>query len=189
MSMTKRSALQQLDSSLHRVDWADVEELSMAGIGSFCDVLRVHIDSSEMEPKEYALKCLSFDRLKALDELEIAARDLVAEGEMLSRINHKNVITLHALTSGGPGTAFRETDKGYFLILDLLHDTLGQRLKRFRRRSFKRRNLFRSPSLPRLEEIGKGIAEGMEYLVLAVIPLRTASSSTSYLRVHARPEA
>ena len=53
MSMTKRSALQQLDSSLHRVDWADVEELSMAGIGSFCDVLRVHINSSEMEPKEY----------------------------------------------------------------------------------------------------------------------------------------
>lgn len=172
MSMTKRSALQQLDSSLHRVDWADVEELSMAGIGSFCDVLRVHIDSSEMEPKEYALKCLSFDRLKALDELEIAARDLVAEGEMLSRINHKNVITLHALTSGGPGAAFRESDKGYFLILDLLHDTLGQRLKRFRRRSFKRRNLFRSPSLPRLEEIGKGIAEGMEYLHKSNILLR-----------------
>jgi serine/threonine protein kinase len=62
-----------------------------------------------------------------------AAADLVIEATFLSRINHPNIIKLRGWATGGI-SCFRNGDNSsYFLILDRLDETLGQRIKEWRK--------------------------------------------------------
>ena len=54
------------------------------------------------------------------------AVDLAVEGAILSRLDHKNVIIqLHGTIGVSPLQSFLQSDRGYFILLDLLLDTLA----------------------------------------------------------------
>jgi serine/threonine protein kinase len=164
--MESKSALKVRDEELKGVEWADIDEYACAGHGCFSNVFKVNIKTSGMEMQQYALKRLAFDLLKTPADMTSAASDLVSEGEILARISHENIIQLHAITSGGPSKAFKETEGGYFLILELLEDTLTDRLKNSRKRDKGFKSFFRSSSAfnKDFNEVVLGIAKGIKYL-------------------------
>jgi serine/threonine protein kinase len=117
----------------------------------------------------YALKCLKTKGLPSKHFVQ-GAIDLAVEGEILSRLRHENIIQLHGVKSGDPAKAYTDSIRGYFLLLELLEDTLTRRLKHLRRKKRKerRRILSKGYSLPAflemIENVAIGVAMGMQYL-------------------------
>ena len=154
----------------------------MIGVGSFCRVQQVHIKNHDgLEDKELALKCLR-TKIKEKDQngMTTAANDLKMEGELLSTLHHPNIIKLHGV--GGSSSSSQCND--YFLVMDLLADTLNHRLEMYRVHSNRRRrsNSFLSSAFlhssfddkpssstaaamsERVETIALGVARGLAHL-------------------------
>ncbi len=165
--------------SLHPIielDWQDIHVQDILGAGGFSSVYKVSIlpkkqmndqdASSSSKHRENMCHDNNTFALKHLDQklwklgkeaLSSAASDLALEAQMLSRLSHENIITLHGTSRGGhPSTLFQDK-RGYFLVLDLLTETLHQRITRWKKS--KDRNV-----LHRLETAAVGIARGLEYL-------------------------
>lgn len=171
----KSKLTRAVEDKVHEISWHDVQTERTIGVGCFSRVYRVRLDCLELgncANTSYALKCLNPGTTEKASSFRTGAIDLAVEGEILSRLNHKNVIRLHGITSGGPTKAYTEDERGYFLILDLLEeDTLQGRLEKYRRdmkRSRSRRSSMWTSSdsavVDRLQGTALGIAEGMEYL-------------------------
>jgi serine/threonine protein kinase len=166
---------QVVEDKVHEISWHDVQTERTIGVGCFSRVYRVRLNCLELGSHantRYALKCLNPKTTEKASSFRTGAIDLAVEGEILSRLKHKNVIRLHGITSGGPSKAYTEDERGYFLILDLLEeDTLRGRLEKYRRemnRSRSRRasmwTTSQSSVVERLQSTALGISEGMEYL-------------------------
>jgi serine/threonine protein kinase len=167
--MDSQSKLKRHDDQIHEYSWSDIGTEKTIGMGFYCQVYRVQLSSKEFVDKRYALKCLSSKTMSSSDELfRQAAIDLGAEGEILSRLHHENVIKLHGVKSGEPNEAYVDSGKGYFLLLELLDDTLTSRLQSLRKKRSKRNLFSKGPSLSAVldmvENVAIGIAKGMEYL-------------------------
>jgi len=153
-----------------KLTWDDFDITELLGCGGFATVVRVsiHRESSNechSTSHSHASHCQGDFAIKFLhpklwyqhaDRLSNAAADLAMEAKILSRLNHENIIQLHAVTDGCPSTSFHD-GRGFFLVLGLLEETLHSRLRRWR--NDKHDNL-----LDRLESTAVGIARGMEYL-------------------------
>ena len=92
----------------------------------------------------------------------IAASDLALEAQILANLQHKNIISLRGIRSGD---LYESLNKGeFFILVDLLVDTLDARFLRWTKRKFR----FLPPSKPsvkdRLRDVAVGIADGMTYL-------------------------
>lgn len=159
------------------LSWKDLEIGEVIGAGGFSSVYLVsicpeqeetHRDAGDCETtpsssrttlcyRNFALKFLDkkvWER--GTDSMSQAAADLAFEAKMLSRLDHENIIQIHG-TAGGSPSAFFEDKRGFFLILDLLEETLSDRLVRWKADGH---NML----LNRLEIAAVGIARGMEYL-------------------------
>ncbi|KAG7367777.1 glyoxalase/bleomycin resistance protein/dioxygenase [Nitzschia inconspicua] len=158
------------------------------GEGSYCHVTKAlvrtpgnndetfGVPDTDCSSSWYALKCLKpAVRLNPKD-FKIGAQDLAIEGEILSRLDHPNIIKLHGVSQHDSKTAYSHTENGYFLILDILHDTLKSRLSGLRAKYLpsnrKQRlstvlDLALSQDKQVLAHVGPvaiGIAEGLQYL-------------------------
>jgi serine/threonine protein kinase len=168
----------------------------------------------------YACKSIDPAAVSGPDEWIIAASDLANEAKILSDLDHKNIIKLRALCgerfseSFGCDSSFFQRHKsktnsstnaggldGFFLVTDVLTETLADRLNRWRKSSSSYTNLRRSNLLrsrlstssssnsnisscssssssginamyERIEDVLLGIARGMEYLSSQNIVLR-----------------
>lgn len=180
----------------------------------------------------YAYKSIDPTRVRGADELVAAARDLATEALFLSKLDHDNIIKLRGVCSEPFSKSFVDdaifetvTDlngsfqhhssssssqnnsgnglEGYFLVMDVLTETLSQRLNRWRKNEQnheqkktkssssgggggRRGSLFRHSSTvdnavmdkklermyERVENVGLGIAKGIEYLSSKGIVLR-----------------
>lgn len=153
-----------------KVCWDDVEVKSPLGTGGYCSVFMVRVESDDLGKQSYALKCLKRKtRESDEDSFKQGAVDLVCEGEMLSRLRHKNIVKLHGVQSGSLRKAFTGPDNGYFLLLEVLEDTLTSRLSKMRKKFASHRNLITrklsmSATLHMIQQVAVGVAEGMEYL-------------------------
>jgi serine/threonine protein kinase len=115
-------------------------------------------------------------RVHNSEEFVSAATDLAMEANILSRLNHRNIIRLRGLSSSPPSQSYSKAGEGYFLLMDVLEGTLKEHLQRLRnrRRSFRRRVyklLLKSPRkvcitnmYDRIQTIAWEIAQGMKYL-------------------------
>jgi len=83
--------------------------------------------------KYYALKHIKPDITEDTKDFRVAAIDLAVEGEILSRLRHDNIIKLHGIYGGDPKTSYVDFNNGYFLLIDVLEDTLTRRLLKMRR--------------------------------------------------------
>ncbi len=68
---------------------------------------------------------------------EDAAMQLANEAIILSTLNHENVIKLQAVCSGSFSKSFAKHPRGYFLLFDILDDTLQNRLAQWRHEKYK----------------------------------------------------
>eukprot|EP00531_Pseudo-nitzschia_arenysensis_P015858 CAMPEP_0116144850 /NCGR_PEP_ID=MMETSP0329-20121206/16248_1 /TAXON_ID=697910 /ORGANISM="Pseudo-nitzschia arenysensis, Strain B593" /LENGTH=371 /DNA_ID=CAMNT_0003640353 /DNA_START=555 /DNA_END=1670 /DNA_ORIENTATION=- len=109
---------------------------------------------------------------------EDAARQLANEANILSILNHQNIIKLRAVCSGSFSESFDEHSRGYFLLFDFLDETLQDRLESWRKEKRRPRSLYSSmcrkitKSSPSYQDIhghadeasAIGIANGLAYL-------------------------
>ena len=74
---------------------------------------------------------------------------MALEAEFLSHLQHPHIIKIRGITHSGVD-GFSQGPKGFFLIIDSLHDTLDNRIKQWRKESksykSKRPSFFRSAS-------------------------------------------
>ena len=68
---------------------------------------------------------------------EDAAMQLANEAIILSTLDHDNIIKLQAVCSGSFSESFANHPRGYFLLFDILDDTLRTRLARWRHEKHK----------------------------------------------------
>jgi len=62
-----------------------------------------------------------------------AATDLVMEGHLLRGMSHPNIITIHGWSTGGVKAYQSGHSDAYFLILERLEDTLGDRIRTWKK--------------------------------------------------------
>ena len=163
--------------AIHKVHWSDVKIDMTIGMGTYCRVQQVRLNSSSgLLEDAYALKALSPKTKESKRSFKEGASDLALEGSILSRLDHKNIVEIRGVSSGCISKVFSNpNDGGYFLVLELLTDTLKDRMIRWRREnnSYKssaplyrlsRRSQQSSAVLGRLESVALGLVQGMKYL-------------------------
>lgn len=144
------------------VSWSDVKVNSLLGIGAFSDVYEVRINSETLD-STYALKCVSGKAIRNFErEYMPNATNLALETKILSQLRHKNIVTVHGTNSESDPKA----NQGQFLLLEILPETLQERLETMRKG--KAKLLFSSSRLSqakeRLESCAVGICDAMQYI-------------------------
>ena len=138
------------------------------GHGSFGTAREVYIRNRKTgqfdSEQTFAMK--SFRKYRVLADgmsvSETAAADFALETKILANLSHENIITLHGVKEGDMIESLKQGT--FFIIIDLLVETLDVRLERWR----KERSLFNMRSeigiTSRLQDVATGIASGMAYL-------------------------
>lgn len=165
---SRQSKLQVVEERIQPVSWKSIRKQALLGKGAFSEVHRVYIDAPEFSDKKYALKHLSAKITDQKTDFDLAAIDLATEANLLSRLKHDNIITLHGIYGGDLKSSYTDCEKGYFLLLDHLHDTLPKRLERERSKEKRRRiltdSISKSRMMSRIKNIALGVSRGLEYL-------------------------
>lgn len=157
----------------------------------YCGGAVVDKPSITASSAEYALKCLRPDITTDRKVFMMAAADLAAEGHILSKLEHENIIRLYGVKAGdlreafvvsnaeskassnrnGQGSGASNdsvgTGGGYFLLLEMLDGTLTDRLKKLnaRKKSSQRPSRqFSAKSMELVCTVGLGVARGLEYM-------------------------
>jgi serine/threonine protein kinase len=97
----------------------------------------------------------------------VAATDLAIEGEILSRLQHPNVITLHAISRRETAHSMKD---GHFLVLDALQETLRDRLRSLKMKH--RGSTSIDGIIADIAPIALGVAQGLCYLHSQNVVLR-----------------
>lgn len=134
--------------------------------------------------EKYVLKSLDASRLKTSEAFLIAALDLAMEAKILSELDHENIIQLRGVCSRNFSSSYTEGDRsGYFLVFDLLHDVLSDRLDRWRKNNRKKSSYdskwkYRKSKVDtqemyeRMRNVALGMVKGMMYLQEIGVVLR-----------------
>lgn len=112
--------------------WEDVELGRLIGKGGFSCVYEATLRRDRVHRKPlYAVKCLRETVTQHEDTFIAGAVDLALEASILSKLVHVNVIRVHGYRSGCISESFNETERGFFLVLDMLSDTCDKRIDRW----------------------------------------------------------
>jgi len=163
----EKSRLDRFDDEVHNVSWPDIRKKDVLGQGAFSVVHKVLVAkkrSSLDSQKCYALKHIKPDITEDSKDFRVAAIDLAVEGELLSRLRHDNIIKLHGIYGGNPKTSYVDNKNGYFLLIDVLEDTLTRRLLKMRRIAKKKKRNGNYTMLNMVQKVAIGIAKGLQYL-------------------------
>ena len=166
----EKSRLDRFDEEVHNVSWNDIRKKDILGQGAFSIVYKVQVaerankKSSLNSEKHYALKHIKPDITEDSKDFRVAAIDLAVEGEILSRLRHENIIKLYGIYGGNPKTSYVDHSQGYFLLIDVLDDTLTRRLLKMRRIAKKKKRNGNYTMLNMVQKVAIGIARGLQYL-------------------------
>jgi serine/threonine protein kinase len=156
--------------------WDDLEIGKLIGRGAFSDVRRatLRVDNGLIDHQVFAIKFLRPDIQAERKSFRDGAVDLALEAKMLMCLSHKNIISLVGIKGESLLEAFTREQGGFFLLEELLLETLDMRLFRWGKEERQRRGPLKgllrnkNKSVPtiteRLEAVALGIASGMEYL-------------------------
>ena len=182
------------------VSYSDIQIDSILGPGGFSMVYKVNVvspsnplyngdDDENDSGSGYALKCVHNKiqaSTKGVKAYRNAIYDIAMEGQLLSKLHHPNIIQLYGIGGGSSVLENDENDEtengsiissntnnnplGYFLLLEVLHDTLSDKLKCWRDEqkveSIEAMKLITNKSAmnERIENVAIGIAKGLQYL-------------------------
>jgi serine/threonine protein kinase len=173
----------------NKLDWEDIQTVSVLGSGAHSKVFLV-VDQQRLH--RYALKCLDPSKLLTPSDFCYAAEDLAMEVDLLSKLNHKNIVQLRGVSRSSVSDSYYRAannnndnhNEGYFILLDVLEETLKDRIQRWRR-DIKQQQIHKSSLckifgfgksnnnktqtimnllLGRIETVAIGVADAMEYL-------------------------
>mmetsp|Transcript_75191 Transcript_75191/g.113309 ORF Transcript_75191/g.113309 Transcript_75191/m.113309 type:complete len:549 (+) Transcript_75191:326-1972(+) len=177
--LADQSRLNENGNGVTQLSWDDIQIDMPVGKGGFSNVYKVQITGGGNQ--FYALKCLCPTTMRKTKEFRTGAVDLAVESEILSRLSasggNEHVIGCHGVSQGGIFNSFLQDERGYFLVLDLLSDTLESRLDKYRSQHrgnvmlLKMRSSI-SSMLERMQTIALGVAMGMQYLHANNVALR-----------------
>lgn len=152
----------------------DVQKLHTLGAGSFCSVSLV---SSKPQKKVFAMKHLDMKKISTSNDFVMSATDLIMESYLLSQLDHKNIIKLHGVSGVPFSQSFEDDEFGYFLLMDVMDETLQDQLRKWRNDPlcFEEKNRFsklarKSKKLNirrmylRIETVALSIAQAMKYI-------------------------
>jgi serine/threonine protein kinase len=97
------------------------------GAGAFSQVSEV----TAMDGRRYACKHLKEDLLSRPDEFQTAATELAYEAHMMSSFDHPNILKIRGWAQNGISSFEDGRHDSFFLLLDLLDETLDQRIERW----------------------------------------------------------
>lgn len=97
------------------------------GAGAFSQVSEV----TGMDGRRYACKHLKEDLLTRPDEFQTAATELAYEAHMMSSFDHPNILKIRGWAQNGISSFEDGRHDSFFLLLDLLDETLDQRIERW----------------------------------------------------------
>jgi len=122
----------------------------------------------------FAIKNIQPAMMNDENDFQMAAGGLVNEADILSKVDHKNIIKLRGFPADGAKAYVRtERHDGYFLILDRLDETLTDRIESWKRETKRLKNpifALKQPSRRKHEllleqlSIALDIASALEYL-------------------------
>lgn len=162
-------------TKLPQISWEHVVIESVLGEGGFSFVFEVKLQDTgmdqkkkgtESEDKSYALKCLKAKVIHDTDTLLCNAMDISVEAEILSRLNHPNIIQLEGLSAYKLGSSYISSD-GYFILLEIMETTLLDKFRNWRNeesRSTRKQLQSKDAILHRLCTIASPIFSAVEYL-------------------------
>jgi serine/threonine protein kinase len=174
----------------------NVTKESILGVGGFNTVFRVRVNVNQQidididggftsQDRLYALKCLNMSSSSCSSEKHVrqGGRDLAIEAHLLSRLDHKHIIKVHAISdaisSGLDATS--ASCHEHFLLLEALEEKTLERQLEFL-------VTCKAPSRPspyhdkgaamdRVRNIATGIAKGLQHLHENNIVLRDLKPS------------
>lgn len=109
------------------------------GTGAFSQVSLV---TSNKDGRRYACKHLKQDLMDRPEDFQTAAAELACEAHILSAFDHPNILKVRGWAENGIASFEEGNHNSFFLLLDLLDETLNQRIDRWREEE-ERRNLER----------------------------------------------
>jgi len=80
----------------------------------------------------YAIKFLKAEIMANQDSFCNGAADLIIEAKLLTSLVHPNILTLHGIAAAGVNGFRSGVEGGFFLIVDRLAGTLGDKIKEWR---------------------------------------------------------
>jgi len=120
---------------------------------------------------KYVVKHLKVKLLQNPDKFSLAASDLVVEAQLLSSLNHENILKIRGWAAGGINSYIDGGHDSYFLILDRLEETLDMRIEKwkmenetFNRLSLNNEQGSSTNDLLSRAKVAHQIASGLQYL-------------------------
>lgn len=168
-------------SPLHHLEEEDVILGRILGQGSWSTAHEVFLRSTDPADdtsssgdyfdleQPYALKMLKSRVVRRGQReglLQIASSDLALETKILASLQHENIISLRGVKKGDMFESLKEGS--FFIVLDLLVETLETSLERWAHEHKKKKTLFSPRSeialTRRFQDVAMGIVKAMEYL-------------------------
>lgn len=126
------SAIFEHQPKFHAVNGSDIRVGQKLGEGSFSTVNACLLKDSSLDDN-CAIKCLKEKVMMNRRSFAHGASDLATEAFFLARLDHPNIIKLHAVTAEiVESNLSTEKDAGFFIVVDRLVETLEQRIVRWR---------------------------------------------------------
>jgi len=118
-------------------DFDEVEKTSSHSREAAQEIVRRFSGGSNCSTKQhsknfYALKCLNAKRMTSEGALVMATLDLSYEASILAELDHENIIRLEGVASEAFCNSFFDGKSGYYILLEMLKETLECRLQRWR---------------------------------------------------------
>lgn len=130
----------------------------LLGTGAFSEVASVVCSDG----KRYACKHLKQELMHRPEEFRMAASELACEAHMLSSFDHPNILKIRGWSYNGISSFDEGCHDSFFLLLDVLDETLEDRIDRWRRNPLVHYN-DSSVYLQKLHIMSE-IASALEYL-------------------------
>lgn len=126
--MLRNSRLTRQSHSIRLMGTEDIRIVEhILGAGAFSEVscVRTH------DGGRYACKHLKPDLMAEPEQFRTAAAELAYEAHMLSSFDHPNILKIHGWARNGIASFEDGRHNSFFLLLDLLDETLDQRIDRW----------------------------------------------------------
>lgn len=163
------SSITSASGTRHPILKLSIDDLHIShilGHGAFSTVRQAYIRNTTTghfdSERVFAVKRLKPHVIANEHSLKVAASDFALETKILSSLKHENIIKLHGIKDGDMIESLKEGS--FFLVTDLLVETLKVRLARWAKKSLFRKRSGIPTTIKRLKEVAMGIANGMAYL-------------------------